>query len=80
MEMYQRTRFIVRLKWRNFVEAELARVFHSIAWLLTPRQIPNEDIENLRRNGHLLSSGSRISSEACKKNKKQKMLSFYENG
>lgn len=43
-EMHHRTRFTFRLKWRKFVEAEVARVFHIIAWLLTPRQIPNEEM------------------------------------
>lgn len=62
-EMHHRTRFMVRLKWRKLVEAEVAKAFHIIAWLLTPRQIPNEEIGYRRRNGHCLSSGSSISSE-----------------
>ena len=64
--MHHRTRFTSMLMWRNFVEAEVARVFHIIAWLLTPRQIPNEEIGKRRRNGHVLSSGSTICSEGCK--------------
>ena len=63
-EMHQRIKFIAGLKWRNFVEGVMARVFHIIAWLLTPRQIPNEEMGNRSRNGHCLSSGRRISSEA----------------
>jgi hypothetical protein len=40
--------------------------FHIIVWLLTPRQIPNEEMGKRRRNGHVLSSGSTICSEGCK--------------
>lgn len=65
IEMHHKMRFTVRLMWRNFVEAVVARDFHIIAWLVTPRQIPNEEMGNRRKNGHKLSFGSSISSEAC---------------
>lgn len=65
-DMHQRTRFMFKLPWRNFVEGELARAFLIIAWILTPRQIPKEEIRNQRRNDHFLSSGRILCSKACR--------------
>jgi len=71
MEMHHKTMFTLGLTWRKLVEGEVARVFHKMAWLLTPRHIPNEAIGNRRRNGHFLSSGSINSSDGCIENDQQ---------
>lgn len=43
-EMNQRTSLIQSGMWRNLVGSAVARVFHIMAWLLTPRHIPKVDI------------------------------------
>jgi hypothetical protein len=40
-----------------------AIVFHRIAWLLTPRHIPNADTGKRSRNGHVLSDGGTSSDD-----------------
>lgn len=64
MDTNQMNRFMWGPTWRNFVDSAEASVFHMMAWLLTPRQIPNEEMGKRRRNGHFLSPGSMLSSEA----------------
>lgn len=51
--------------WRNFVAGLVARFFHRMAWLLSPKQIPKQPIGNRRRNGHISSLGSNMSSYSC---------------
>lgn len=58
---------------------DVASVFQRIAWLVTPRQIPNDETGNLRRNGHCLSCGSTISSELCWRGK-QKHVTIFNSG
>jgi len=79
IEMHQRTRLTVRLICRKLMDGDVANVFHKIAWLLTPRHIPNEDIGKRRRNGHFLSSGRTNSSDDWKKNNKLKSEEAIES-
>ena len=61
-----RTRLMYGGIWRNLVAGLVARLFHRIAWLLSPRHIPKQPIGNRSRNGHCLSLGRRMSSVSCK--------------
>lgn len=48
------TRFISLLMWRNFVELTEAKVLYIMAWLQTLRHIPNDEMGNRKRKGHVL--------------------------
>lgn len=61
-DAHQRTWLTAGCAWRNAVEGSDSSVFHSIAWVLMPRHIPNALIGNRRRNGHCSSSGSTATS------------------
>lgn len=63
-EIHHSTWFTTGLTCRNDVGGADASVFHSIAWLLTPRHIPNALIGNRSRNGHFSSLGSTVVSVA----------------
>jgi len=43
-EMNHRPWLIQRGTWRNLVGSAVARVFHIMAWLLTPRHIPKVEM------------------------------------
>ena len=63
-DIHQSTRLIIGLTCRKFIDGDVANVFHKIAWLLTPRQIPKDDTGKRRRKGHNLSSGRTNTSDA----------------
>lgn len=63
-DIHQSTRLIIGLMCRNIVDEDVANVFHKIAWLLTPRHMPKDDMGKRRRKGHNLSSGRTNTSDA----------------
>lgn len=65
---------------RNFVDGDMARVFHTMAWLLTLRHMPNAEIGKRRRNGHVLSFGSTNSLESYNQlSKLTTLITCYQN-
>lgn len=63
-DTHQSTRLIMGLTCRNLIDGDVANVFHKMAWLLTPRHIPKDDMGKRSRKGHNLLSGRINTSDA----------------